>query len=115
MIKPSRKKNSPEVKALKAKIAAIKGTRERKSKQDNDPFAYRPGMGSEFYKTREWRELRWQVLKEEKPECAKCGSTKKPFHVDHIRPRSKFPHLELKRENMQVLCEDCNIGKSDSI
>lgn len=116
MIKPFIKgKASEATKALKSKIAQIKGTRERKEKQEADPFAYRSGMGSDFYQTREWRELRWTVLRESKPECNLCGSTNKPFHIDHIKPRSKFPHLELKRQNLQVLCADCNIGKGASL
>jgi hypothetical protein len=35
------------------------------------------------------------------------------MHVDHIKPRSKYPDLELSRQNLQVLCEDCNLGKSN--
>ena len=41
-----------------------------------------------------------------------CGSTER-IHVDHIKPRSKYPELELDINNLQVLCEDCNIGKSN--
>lgn len=118
MIKPSRSKgNCDAVKALKKTIAGIKGTRERKAKQVDDPFAYRPGMGSDFYKTREWRELRWKVLKESDGKCKKCRRPygDGPIHIDHILPRSKFPHLELVRSNLQDLCEDCNLGKSDSL
>lgn len=33
------------------------------------------------------------------------------MHVDHIKPRSKYPALELVLSNLQVLCEDCNLGK----
>ena len=35
------------------------------------------------------------------------------MHVDHIKPRSKYPRLELDFDNLQVLCEDCNLGKSN--
>lgn len=45
--------------------------------------------------------------------CLACG--RKPptvvLHVDHIKPRSKYPELELEISNLQVLCEDCNLGK----
>jgi len=41
-----------------------------------------------------------------------CGRTPadtgKSPHVDHIKPRSKYPLLELDISNMQVLCEQCN-------
>ena len=46
-----------------------------------------------------------------------CGRSRKDhgvvIHVDHIKPRSKYPHLALVFENMQILCEDCNLGKSN--
>ena len=32
-------------------------------------------------------------------------------HVDHIKPRSKYPKLALVKSNLQVMCEDCNLGK----
>ena len=35
------------------------------------------------------------------------------MHVDHIKPKSTHPHLALVKSNMQVLCEDCNMGKSN--
>jgi len=35
------------------------------------------------------------------------------MHVDHIRPRSKSPSLELDPDNLQVLCKACNLGKSN--
>lgn len=46
-----------------------------------------PVQQESFYKTDEWRRLRY------------------------IRPRSRFPELELDLSNLQVLCEDCNLGK----
>ena len=33
--------------------------------------------------------------------------------VDHIKPRSRFPGLELDPDNLQILCSDCNMGKSN--
>ena len=35
------------------------------------------------------------------------------MHVDHIKPRSTHPHLSLDESNLQVLCDDCNVGKSN--
>jgi 5-methylcytosine-specific restriction endonuclease McrA len=70
-----------------------------------------------FYDTREWRELRWKVLRKSDMKCQACGRSRNDgiiLHVDHIQPRSKFPHLELVESNLQVLCEDCNIGKSNT-
>lgn len=84
------------------------------SKFDNRPV-YKKGMKDDFYKTREWRNLRWEVLEKYGGNCSICGRNNKDhgviIHIDHIKPRSKYPELELKLDNMQVLCEDCNIGK----
>lgn len=73
--------------------------------------------GFSFYDTREWKELRWRVLTASDGKCNMCGRSKHDgviIHVDHIKPRSKFPHLELEFSNLQVLCEDCNLGKSNT-
>jgi 5-methylcytosine-specific restriction endonuclease McrA len=35
------------------------------------------------------------------------------MHIDHIKPKSKFPDLALTEENLQILCRDCNLGKSN--
>ncbi len=73
---------------------------------------YRKGMGSsEFYACWEWKTLRYEVLREFGPVCMLCGAAGN--HVDHIQPRSKFPALELVRTNLQILCESCNVGKSN--
>lgn len=69
----------------------------------------------EFYLCKAWRKLRYQALKIHGASCQCCGgtaiSTRRPLHVDHIKPRFKFPELELELSNLQVLCEDCNMGK----
>lgn len=64
-----------------------------------------------FYWSRAWRELRYLALKKYGATCQCCNTKNKVMHVDHIKPRSKFPHLELDLSNLQVLCEDCNMGK----
>lgn len=58
-----------------------------------------------------WRQLRYQALVLYGRKCMCCGCTTGPFHVDHIKPRSRFPDLALDITNLQVLCEDCNMGK----
>ena len=98
-----------EIAALKAEIARLKGFKVAP--------AYKPGMKGEFYQAREWRELRWKVLTASNGRCVTCNRGKQDgviIHIDHIKPRSKFPALELIFENLQVLCEDCNIGKSNN-
>lgn len=66
-----------------------------------------------FYSSREWLGLRYEVLLKYGRTCMCCGVEAKPPHVDHIKPRSKHPHLELDINNLQVLCHDCNMGKSN--
>jgi len=68
---------------------------------------------SAFYKTGTWMELRYQVLEKYGRQCMACGSTKGSMHVDHIKPKSKYPHLAMSFNNLQVLCKDCNLGKSN--
>lgn len=69
----------------------------------------------DFYKTRAWRELRYRVLDKHGKKCQACGRNdpKEKYHVDHIKPRSKYPELELDFNNLQILCEDCNRGKGN--
>lgn len=71
-----------------------------------------------FYASDEWRTLRYEVLRERGGSCELCGRNRREhgvtIHVDHIKPRSKFPELQLVRTNLQVLCEDCNLGKSNT-
>ena len=69
-----------------------------------------------FYRSREWRELRVKALVKYGRKCCLCGMSVSDgiiLHVDHIKPRSKHPELELKLSNLQVLCQDCNLGKSN--
>lgn len=67
-----------------------------------------------FFASREWQELRYKALKLHGARCQCCGACRvdgKRMHVDHIKPRSRFPELELEISNLQILCEDCNLGK----
>ena len=67
-----------------------------------------------FYESREWRELRYLALQKHGPTCQCCGASSRDgarIHVDHIVPRYKNPALSLVLSNLQILCEDCNIGK----
>lgn len=60
-----------------------------------------------------WR-LRALVLMRDGARCRLCGAhpaSGAMLHVDHIRPWSKGG--ETVFENLQILCEVCNIGKSN--
>ena len=61
--------------------------------------------------------LRWKVLNRDNFKCVVCGKSPATdfgtkFHIDHIIPFSKGGKSTL--ENLQTLCEECNLGKSDS-
>lgn len=60
-----------------------------------------------------WR-LRALVLMRDGARCRLCGANPASgatLHVDHIKPWSKGGETVL--ENLQILCEACNIGKSN--
>ena len=73
--------------------------------------------GDNFYLTPQWRAVRYRALRKYGGCCQCCGARatpNHPIHVDHIKPRSRYPELSLRLDNLQVLCEDCNKGKSDT-
>jgi len=73
-------------------------------------------MSDDFYESREWLELRYRVLQKNNGCCMLCGcraTAENPLQVDHIKPRSKYPELELVESNLQILCKNCNHGKSN--
>lgn len=60
--------------------------------------------------------LRFRVMKRDNFSCRACGAspTMKPgllLHVDHIEPWSRGG--ETIDENLQTLCQACNLGKSN--
>lgn len=69
----------------------------------------------DFYSTQAWRAARFNALRRCNGRCQLCGERagKYPLHVDHIKPRSLYPARALDPENLQVLCRDCNLGKSN--
>lgn len=69
-------------------------------------------LKAEFYRSPEWLDLRYRALTASRGRCELCGATNQ-LHVDHIKPRSKYPRLELALSNLQVLCRECNLGKSN--
>ena len=67
-----------------------------------------------FYRSAEWGQMRYKALVVYGKKCVCCGATPETgavMHVDHIKPRSKRPDLELNINNLQILCAQCNIGK----
>lgn len=95
-----------------------KNVKQKKNKKKKNPaWLNVRSKITDFYKSEEWRSLRYRVLKKYGACCMACGRSKKDhnvvIHVDHIKPRSTHPNLQLNFDNLQVLCEDCNIGKGN--
>jgi len=77
----------------------------------------KPQIGKDFYDTWEWKEARFAALKRHGRQCQCCGwtpgsSAGNYLVVDHIKPLRLHPQLALDPDNHQVLCNDCNMGKS---
>lgn len=69
-----------------------------------------------FYNLPEWQRLRYSAIEKYGNKCNACGRSPKDgviIHVDHIKPRSISPELALDIDNLQILCEQCNLGKSN--
>lgn len=59
--------------------------------------------------------LRFEILKRDNYRCQMCGVTAKDgatLEIDHITPVAKGGANDA--DNLQVLCRECNAGKSDS-
>lgn len=66
-----------------------------------------------FYLSNRWLSLKKQVRNLYKCGCMKCGKYKCEIHIDHIFPRSLYSELEYSIHNLQILCRDCNMEKSN--
>lgn len=67
-----------------------------------------------FYDSWEWKRARYEALKMHGAKCMLCGATADDgarICVDHIKPRAIYPELQLDIANLQILCNDCNMGK----
>lgn len=79
-------------------------------------------LKDEFYKSWEWRTLRMEAIQAHGRSCQCCGAAPgqkyasgEPVRicVDHIKPISKHWHLRLDLSNLQILCDECNMGKGN--
>mgnify|MGYP000560004241 CR=1 FL=1 len=69
-----------------------------------------------FYASAKWKEVRYIALQQGGGKCCLCGAMARDgvsLHVDHIKPRSLFPEMGYELSNLQILCSDCNMGKSN--
>jgi hypothetical protein len=104
--------------SLKAALEGVCGPL-RKSRKAMPAASFMPKSNvrvpdEEFFGSRMWKELRYFAIRKYGRKCLACGAgpdTGKTLHVDHIKPRLTHPELQWDINNLQVLCEDCNIGK----
>ena len=67
-----------------------------------------------FYQTREWKQLRYEILVQRGNRCECCGASPKDgvkINVDHIVAISRDWSRRLDATNLQILCGSCNQGK----
>ncbi|MBB20217.1 MAG: hypothetical protein CMP20_12260 [Rickettsiales bacterium] len=97
---------------LEGRLARQKASKKAKVEQANAKHKER----KDFYTSDTWRSLRYQALLTHGRRCLCCGATPETgavLHVDHIKPRSTHPELSMDIDNLQILCADCNLGKSN--
>lgn len=58
----------------------------------------------------EWESLKQRMFKTYDNKCSVCNATE-DLHIDHIKPKSIFPELSMKFDNLHILCNPCNMGK----
>jgi 5-methylcytosine-specific restriction endonuclease McrA len=78
--------------------------------------AFTEAYGTDFYKSNVWRQVRYAAFEKNGNNCQCCGRSRADglvMHVDHIKPKSTHPELALDVNNLQILCEECNLGKSN--
>lgn len=63
-----------------------------------------------FYLSKSWRVLRKEKINET-PYCEYCEIITQAKVVDHVLPRSLFPELELKKQNLRSCCDKCHNKK----
>ena len=58
--------------------------------------------------------LRWKILQRDNFKCKICGAdaTERKLHIDHIIPVSSGGQSKI--DNLRVLCDRCNLGRSYS-
>lgn len=70
-----------------------------------------------FYASAEWLKLSYETKVAYGRRCQMCGAKPEDgarIVTDHIRPVKYFWHLRLTPSNLQVACDDCNLGKGSA-
>jgi len=73
--------------------------------------AIQRGDTRKFYKSKEWRHKRQDILLRDNNECQKCkrdGGYSKAETVHHIKHLRNHPELALTDSNLESLCGTCH-------
>lgn len=71
-------------------------------------------MIRDFYDSPQWKRLSYRAKITLGRRCMVCGKTPEDgivIHTDHIKPIRHHWALRLDPNNLQILCEECNLGK----
>jgi len=71
---------------------------------------------NEEFKKKKMQKIRLFIIPLYGYVCMRCGivpTSIKDLHVDHIKPKSKYPELWFDLFNLQLLCKRCNFEKSN--
>lgn len=101
-------------KNIKKKKAVCRSTKYRPIESRKITQSWVDGKISKLEGDDKWRAVRYQALKAGGGKCCLCGRSAHDgikLHVDHIKPKSIFPELIYNIDNLQVLCDECNLGK----
>lgn len=75
------------------------------------------GGKKNFYSSLAWRSLRYKFIAQSDGKCCVCGRSARVhgvvMHVDHIVPVSKDWNRRLDITNLELMCEDDNMGKGN--
>jgi|SRR3990167_6301904 len=71
------------------------------------------GENHYYWKGGKWKYIKRLVLIRDNFTCQICGMREDEIMVvDHIKPKSVFPELELESSNLIVLCPNCHARKT---
>jgi 5-methylcytosine-specific restriction endonuclease McrA len=95
------------------KLKKIKRAERMQRESQRQQPAPTQAMIDQFYASREWKRLSYDVKLERGRKCECCGAAAPAVRIntDHVKPLRYYWHLRLVKANLQILCEDCNIGK----
>ena len=74
-------------------------------------LAIKRGDVRKFYKSKEWKRKRREILKRDNHECQRCkreGGYSRATTVHHKKHLDKYPELALADENLESLCDACH-------